>query len=150
MNMQTGSRETIIRAVATVKRPAGLYLLIAGGGYALAGLVALLVNGRSLLTTVDHGGVRDLRSDLGGNGVTFAAGGATLIAGAGMHKLRRWAPALAAILGALAITEAVAASAIDPRQYHNFTVAWAMAAILLWALLPRTGHLFSQRSSTIS
>jgi peptidoglycan/LPS O-acetylase OafA/YrhL len=84
------------------------------------------------------------------NGVLFAAGGATLIAGVGIHKSRRWALALAAILGALAITEAVAGSAIDPWEYHNFTIALPMAAIMMWALLPPTWQLFSQRSSKIS
>lgn len=133
-----------------MKRLVELYLIIVGGGYTLASAVALAVNAHSLLTTADRVELRDLRSDLGENSIMFAFAVATLIGGVGIYKYRRWALLLAAVLGVLAIMEAVAASAIDPWEYHNFTIALPMAAIMVWALLPPTWMMFTGRSMKIS
>ena len=129
-----------------MKRFVELYLIIVGGGYTLASIVALAVNAHSLLTTADRIELRDLRSDLGENSVMFAFAAAALIGGVAVYKYRRWGLLLAAVLGVMAIAESVAASAIDPWEYHNFTIGLPMAAIMIWALLPPTWVKFKQRS----
>ena len=134
------------RSGSVVKRVVELYLIIVGGGYTLASVVALAVNGHSLFTTADRIELRDLRSDLGENSVMFVFAAATLTGGVGIYKYRRWGLLLAAVLGVMAIAESVAASAIDPWEYHNFTIGLPMAAIMIWALLPPTWVLFKQRS----
>ena len=121
-------------------------MIIVGGGYALASIVVLAVNAHSLLTTADRIELRDLRSDLGENSVRFAFAAAELIGGVGVYKYRRWGVLLAAVLGVMAIAESVAASAIDPWEYHNFTIGLPLAAIMMWALLPPTWVKFKQRS----
>ncbi len=134
------------RSGSVVKRVVELYLIIVGGGYTLASVVALAVNGHSLFTTADRIELRDLRSELGENSVMFVFAAATLMGGLGIYKYRRWGLLLAAVLGVTAIAESVAASAIDPWEYHNFTIGLPMAAIMIWALLPPTWVLFKQRS----
>jgi hypothetical protein len=129
-----------------VKHLVELYLIIVGGGYTLASVVALAVNGRSLLTTADRIELRDLRSDLGENSIMFAFAAATLIGGVGIYKYRRWGLLLATALGVLAIMESANMSAVDPWEYHNFTIGLPMAAIMVWALLPPTWVMFKQRS----
>jgi hypothetical protein len=121
-------------------------MIIVGGGYTLASVVALAVNGHSLLTTADRIELRDLRSDLGENSIMFAFAAATLIGGVGIYQYHRWGLLLATALGVLAIMESANVSAVDPWEYHNFTIGLPMAAIMVWALLPPTWVMFKQRS----
>jgi hypothetical protein len=121
-------------------------LIIVRGGYTLASVVALAVNAHSLLTTADRIELRDLHSDLGENLTMFAFAAATFMGGVGIYKCRRWGLLLAAVLGVMAIAESVAASAIDPWEYHNFTIGLPMAAIMIWALLPPTWAKFKPQS----
>ncbi len=134
------------RLASSVKHLVELYLIIVGGGYTLASVFALAVNAHSLLTSTDRIELRDLRSDLGENSIMFAFAAATLIGGVGIYKYRPWGLLLAVVLGVMAITEAVTVSAIDPWEYHNFTIGLPMAAIMIWALLPPTWVMFKQRS----
>jgi hypothetical protein len=140
----------VSRLASVVKRLVELYLIIVGGGYTLASAVALAMNGHSLLTTADRIELRDLRSDLGENSIMFAFAAATLIGGVGIYKYRPWGLLLAVVLGILAIAESVAASAIDPWEYHNFTIGLPMAAIMIWAMLPPTWVMFKRQRMKIS
>ena len=134
------------RLVSALKHFAELYLIIAGGGYTLASLVALSVNTRALLTSADRVELRDLRADLGENCFILVAAGLTLTAGLGIHKYRWWGLLLAAVLGALAVAGGLVWSVTDPWEYHNFTIALPMAAILVWAILPPTWVQFKRQS----
>ena len=116
----------------------------------MSGLVALILNTRTLLASSDRIEVKDVRSELGENSLMLIAAAATFVAGVGIHKYRRWALVLAAVMGVLAILESVAAGAIDPWEYHNFTIGLPMAAIMIWALLPPTWLMFKERSGKTS
>ena len=132
--------------MSALKHPAELYLLIVGGGYSLSALVALILNTHSLLKYTDRIEFKDLRADLGENCIMFLVATVALIAGVGIYKYRLWGLLLAAVLGVLAIWESVAASAIDPWEYHNFTIGLPMAVIMIWALLPPTWVMFKEQS----
>jgi len=136
----------VSRPKAALKQAVELYLISVGGAYTLSALVALISNTHWLLTSTDRTEVRGLRSDIGDNSIMLVAAGATLIAGVGIHKYRSWALVLAAVLGVMAIAESVAASAVDPWEYHNFMIGLPMAGIMIWALLPPTWVKFKQRS----
>ena len=132
--------------VLVAKQAAELYLAIVGGAYSLAGLVALIANTRLLLMAADHTEFRQSRADVETDSIMFAFAAACLTAGVGIHKFRRWGLVLAAIVGVLAIVEAVSVSTIDPWEYHNFTIALPLALIMFWAMLPPTWAVFSERS----
>jgi hypothetical protein len=134
------------KLVLVAKHAAELYLIIVGGAYSLAGLVALIGNTRFLFTAIDRAEIRESRADVGTNLIMFAFAAASLTAGLGIHKFRRWGLVLAAIVGVFAILEAVSASAIDPWEFHNFTIALPLALIMIWAMSPPTWTVFSERS----
>jgi hypothetical protein len=108
-------------------------------------LVAFIANAHEVFASAGRIGISDFREDLGENTIMFAVSAATLIAGVGIHKYRRWALALAAVLGVLMILEAAREWEMDPWDFHNFTIALPMAAIMIWALLPPTWTVFTQR-----
>lgn len=134
------------RRKATAKQAVELYLIIVGGAYTLAAIVATLSNMHWLLTSTDRDELRTVRSDIGENATMLFAAGATLIAGIGIYKYRPWGLVLAATMGGLAILESLHASAIDPMEYHNLIIGLPMAAIMIWALLPATWAKFKQGS----
>jgi hypothetical protein len=138
------------RRKSTLKHAVELYLIIVGGAYTLTAVVALIYNTQWLLTSTEQAELRNLRSEIGDNCIMLVAAAATLTAGVGIYKYRTWGLVLAAVTGLMAIAESVAASAIDPWEYHNFMIGPPMAAIMIWALLPPTWTMFKQRSLKIS
>ena len=134
------------KLVLVAKHAAELYLIIVGGAYSLAGLVALIANTRLLLMATDRVELRESRADVGTNLIMLAFASACLTAGLGIHRFRRWGLVLAAIVGIFAILEAISASAIDPWEYHNFTIALPLVLIMIWAMSPPTWMVFSERS----
>jgi hypothetical protein len=134
------------KLVLVAKHAAELYLIIVGGAYSLAGLVALIANTRLLLMATDRTEFRESRADIGMNSIMFVFAAACLAAGLGIHKFRRWGLVLAAIVGVFVILEAMSASAIDPWEYHNFTIALPLVLIMIWAMSPPTWAVFSERS----
>jgi hypothetical protein len=138
------------RRKSTLKHAVELYLIIVGGGYTLTSVVALIYNAQWLLTSSEQAEIRGLRSEISDNCIMLIAAAATLSAGVGIYKYRRWGLVLAAVMSLAAIAECVAASAIEPWEYHTFTIGLPMAAIMLWALLPPTWGKFQQESTKIS
>jgi len=139
-----------MKLVSALKHPAELYLIIVGGAYSLSALVALILNTHTLLASSDRIEVQDLRSELGENSLMLIAAAAMFIAGVGIYKYRRWGLLLSVVLGVLAIMESVAASAIDPWEYHNFTIGLPMAVIMVWAFLPPTWKMFKLQGVKVS
>ena len=134
------------KLVLVAKHAAELYLIIVGGAYSLAGLVALIANIRLLLMATDRTEFRESRADIGTNLIMLAFASACLTAGLGIQKFRRWGLVLAAIVGVFAIVEAISVSAIDPWEYHNLTIALPLVLIMIWAMSPPTWTVFSERS----
>jgi hypothetical protein len=134
------------KLVLVAKRAAELYLIIVGGAYSLTGLVALIANTRLLLMATDRTELRESRADVGTNLIMFAFAAAGLTAGLAIHKFRRWGLVLAAIVGVFAIVETISASAIDPWEFHNFTITLPLVLIMIWAMSPPTWMVFSERS----
>lgn len=112
----------------------GLYLIIVGGGYALAFLVGLIANGLA---------DRDLGEMPG-----FLAALMFLTAGIGIYRLRPWGLVLAIIMAALTIFYSVSQRrSMGAWDYHDFIITLPMVLILVWALLPTTWAKFSKRET---
>jgi hypothetical protein len=123
------------RLLSGTKKVAELYLIIVGGAYTLAALVALIANAASAG-----------REETGENWIMLTVSGPILTAGIGIRMYRWWGLVLAGIMGILVTEYFVTQSSIDPWEYHNFTIALPMAAILVWVMLPPTWREFKRRS----
>ena len=134
------------RLVSATKKIVELYLIIVGGAYTLTALVALIANAHYLLTSEDRKEIQELHSNIGDNWIMLAVAGLILTAGVGVKMSRWWGLLLAGVMGIAMIGYAVTQSRMDPWEYHNFTIAMPMAAILLWAMLPATWQEFKRRS----
>ncbi len=135
------------RVVSALRRFAELYLIIVGGAYTLAALVALLLNMRPLLQTSDAGEIRAIRGDLREGFLMLIPSALILVAGIGVHNYRWWGLVLTAGMGILAVGYGVTWELTNPEwDYHTFTIVLPMALILAWAMLPPTWVEFKRRS----
>ncbi len=120
------------RVVSGLKKFAELYLLIVGGGYALAFLVGLIANG--------------LDDDFRNSAVAFLVAVSFLAAGIGIYRFRRWGLVLAMIMAVLTVAYSVSQRrSFGVWDYHDFTITLPMVGIFVWAILPPTWAKFSKR-----
>ena len=123
------------RPTSALKKFAELYLVIVGGGYALAFLVGLIANGP------DDPFFRD-------SAVAFLAALSFLVAGIGIYKFQRWGLVLAMIMAVLTAVYSVSQRiSMGVWDYHDLTITLPMFAVFVWAILPATWAKFSKRET---
>jgi peptidoglycan/LPS O-acetylase OafA/YrhL len=132
------------RIVSGLKRFAELYLIIVGGAYALAALVALVLNTRTLSQTTDKGEIETFRGDINENCLMLIPSALILVAGVGVRRSRLWGLILALGMAVLVIAYSLVQNAKGISDYHDFTVALPMAVIFLWGILPPTWLTFKR------
>src|SRR5262245_50802887 len=103
------------RAAAGLKKLAELYLIIVGGGYALAFFVGMKTNG------LGDEYFRD-------NTVALVMALSSLVAGIAIYRVQLWGLVLAIIMAILTLT-----------------ITLPMLGTFVWAILPQTRSKFSKR-----
>jgi len=133
------------RALRGLKQFSELYLIIVGGGYALTGLVGLVVSVKDFFRSSDETETRALREDIRVDFQLFFFALLFLIAGIGIYKSRLWGLVLALGLAITVMGYSLVQNQNGMSDYHDFTVALPMGVIFLWGILPPTWQMFRRQ-----
>ena len=133
------------RVLRGLKQFSQLYLVLVGGGYALAGFVGLVVSIKDFVQSSDESETRLLRNDMRVDFQLFFFALLFLIAGIGIYKSRLWGLVLALGLAIMVMGYSLFQNQHGMSDYHDFTIALPMAVIFLWGILPPTWLMFRRQ-----